>query len=262
MDRKECWKIVNEGFDEAMKIARERLFNHSFTQELKAGTLPIECIRGWVLNFYAYALETNSAAAYQYYLCNDFLNEKIDLLPLLADKRGDEFATPGPGGHQRTMDSLGKALGLDLREMQEHKQLPAMRARHDSAVWSYGLRQRLGAGIGEELFAEWCALWFESLTKHYGLTKEDAYYFSLHAEADSFSDHRSGEAIGHEIMGHSQSVRYIAVRMLEDGLVSPEEFRQGTLRQANIEDNLNFLDAVLHTYHPARRLSDVEQTRR
>lgn len=262
MDRKECWKIANEVFGEAMKLARERLFNHPFTQELKAGTLPIECVRGWLLNFYAYALETNSSTANQYYLFNDFLSQRIDLLTMLADKRGDEFANPGRGGHQRTMDTLGKALGLDPKEMQEYKQLPAMRARHDSAVWGNEVRQRLGVSIGEELFAEWCALWFESLTKHYGLTAEDAYYFKLHAEADSFSEHPSGETIGHEIMGHGESHRYLAVRMLEDGLLSPEELRQGILRGANLDDNLNFLDAVIYTYHPTRRLSNVEQTRR
>lgn len=262
MDRGECWKVVNEVFDEAMRIVREGLFNHPFTRELKEGTLPIECIRGWVLNFYAYVLETNSSSTYRYYLFNDLLSQKIDLLSMLADKHGEEFGTPSRGGHQRTMDTLGKALGLNRQEMQEFKQLPAVRASHDAMVWGNQMRRRLGVSILEALFAEWCALWFESLTKHYGLTEEEAYYFKLHAEADSLSNHPSGEAVGHEIMGHGQGHRYLAVRMLEDGLVSPDEFKQGILRGANLDDHLNVLDAVYYTYHPTRRLSDIEQTRR
>lgn len=262
LSRKECWKVVNEVFDEALRVARDHLFNHPFTQELKEGRLPIECVRGWLLNSYAWALEINSSAAYKYYLFNDLLNQKVDLLTMLADKRGDEYATPGRGGHQRTMDTLGKALGLDPKEMQAYQQLPAMRGMLDAIVWGNEVSQRLGMSLAEELLGQWCALWFQSLTKHYSLTAEEAFYFHLHAEADSLSDHQSGEAIGHEIMGHGQSHRYLGVRMLEDGLVAPEEMRQMVLRQANLDSYLNFLDAVYYTYHPTKGISDVEQSRR
>ncbi len=262
LNRKECWKIVNEAFDEALRIAQDRLFDHPFTRELKAGTLPIECIRGWLLNSYAWALEINSSAAYKYYLFNDLLSQKVDLLAMLADKRGDEYATPGRGGHQRTMDVLGKALGLSPKEMQEYHQLPAMRGMLDMIVWGNESSQRLGMSLAEELLGHWCGLWFESLVKHYGLTEADAFYFHLHAEADSQSDHQSGDSIGHEIMGHGQSHRYLAVRILEDGLMEPEEMKQTVLRQAGLDGYLNFLDALYDTYHPTKGISDVEQTRR
>lgn len=262
LSRKECWKLANEAFDEALRLAHDRLFNHPFTQELKAGTLPIECIRGWLLNSYAWALEINSSAAYKYYLFSDLLNQKVDLMTMLADKRGDEYATPGKGGHQRTMDTLGKALGLSSQEMQEYRQLPAMRGMLDAIVWGNESSLRLGMSLAEELLGQWCALWFQSLTKQYGLTAEEAFYFHLHAEADSLSDHQSGVAIGHEIMGHGQSHRYLAVRMLEDGMVGPEEMRQMILRQASLDSYLNFLDAIYYTYHPTKGVSDVEQSRR
>ncbi len=261
LDRVECWKVANEAFDEALRNARDRLFSHPFTRELETGDLPIECIRGWLLNSYTWALEINSSAAYKYYLFSDLLNQKVDLLAMLADKRGDEYSTPGRGGHQRTMDTLGRALGLDPKEMQEYKQLPAMRGMLDSQVWGNEVNQRLGMSIAEELLGHWCALWFKSLVKHYGLTEDEAFYFHLHAEADSLDDHGAGKSVGHEVMGHAQSHRYLAMRMLEDGIVGPAELRQSMLRQGNLESYLSFLDMVYYTYHPTKRLSDVEQFR-
>lgn len=260
--RRECWKVVNDTFDEALRRAQDRLFSHPFTRELESGTLPIECIRGWLLNSYAWALEINSSAAYKYYLFTDLLNQKVDLMAMLADKRGDEYSTPGRGGHQRTMDVLGKALGLDRKEMQEYKQLPAMRGMLDALVWGNEVSQRMGISLAEELLGHWCGLWFKSLVKHYGLTTVEAYYFGLHAEADSLSDHGSGKSVGHQVMGHAQSHRYLAVRMLEDGLMGAEEMRETILRQGNLDGYLSFLDAVYFTFHPTRRLSDVEQSRR
>jgi pyrroloquinoline quinone (PQQ) biosynthesis protein C len=260
--RKECWKMVNEACDEALRTAKGRIFAHPFTQELKAGTLPVGCIRGWLLNSYAWALEINMSAPEKYYRFNDLLSQKMDLLTMLADKYADEFASPGRGGHQRTMDILGRAIGLDPKEMQEHKQLPAMRGMLDSTVWGNEVSLRLGMSIAEEWIGEWCAVWFESLTRYYGLSESEAYYFRLHAEADSLGDHEAGSAIGHEIMGHGQSHRYLAVRMLEDGLLSPEEMRQMVMRSAGADSYVDFLDAVYQTYHPAKKLSEIEQTRR
>ena len=260
LGRKECWKIVNEVCDQALKTARDRIFSHPFTLELKEGTLPIECIRGWLLNSYAWALEINMSAPKKYYRFNDLLNENVDLLAMLADKYADEFAAPGRGGHQRTMDTLGKALGLDTKEMLEYKQLPAMRGMLDATVWGNEVG-RLGMSIAEEWLGHWFALWFESLTKHYGLSEEEAYYFRLHAEADSLGDHRSGETIGHEVMGHGQSHRYLAVRLLENGLLTSQEVRDMILRSSGVDSYLNFLDTIYYSYHPSKRLSDVEQSR-
>ena len=119
LNRKECWKIVNEAFDEALRIAHDRLFDHPFTRELKAGTLPIECIRGWLLNSYAWALEINSSAAYKYYLFNDLLSQKVDLLAMLADKRGDEYATPRRGGHPRPSNAAARGSDAQPRRAPE-----------------------------------------------------------------------------------------------------------------------------------------------
>lgn len=263
LNRQECWRIVNEVYDEAVKLACRSVFDHPFTRELKAGTLPLECIRGWILNSYAWALEINMSLPEKYYLFSDALCQKTDLLELLADKYADEFATPGRGGHQRTLDTLGQAVGLGCAEMQEYKLLPAMRAMLDSTVWNFEVSHELGIGnVLEEWFGHWCALWFESLTKHYGLSDEGAFYFRLHSEADSRDSHAGGEAIGHEVMGHAQGNRYMTVRALEDGRVKPDHLRQAVMGAASVDSYLNFLDAVYYTYHPSKRLSDVELTRR
>lgn len=263
LSRKECWQMVNQAVDEAIRIAHDRVFNHPFTQELKAGTLPMECIRGWVLNSYAWALEINMSLPNRYYLFNDMLNQKTDLLELLADRYADEFVAPARGGHQRTLDALGKGVGLDPKDLQEYKQLPAMRGMLDAAVWGNVVNLRFGvANAFEEWFGNWCALWFESLTKHYGLSEEAAFYFRLHSEADSFGPHSSGEAIGHEVMGHGEGNRYITVRVLEEGLVQPEELQEMVMGASSLESYINFLDAVYYTYHPTKGLSDVEQARR
>ena len=263
LSRKECWKLVNEAVDAAVNVCLERVMNHPFTQELKAGTLPIECIRGWVLNSYTWALEINMSLPHRYYLFHEMLSQKTDLLELLADRYADEFVTPVRGGHQRTLDIMGKALGLDPKEMQEFKQIPAMRGMLDSNVWGNEVKLQFGvANTFEEWFGTWSGVFFEGLIRHYGLSEKEAFYMQLHSEADAFGDHAGGESIGHEVMGHAQGNRYITVRMVEEGQVKAEDLPDLALRASAIDTYINFLDGLYYTYHPAKGLSDVEQTRR
>jgi len=133
----------------------------------------------------------------------------------------------------------------------------------DANVWSLEVNTQFGiANTTEEWFGKWCALWFESLTKNYGISKEGANYFELHSEADAYGEHEAGAAIGHEVMGHAEGNRYITVRLLEDGLVQREGLRETVIRMSSVEPYLNFLDAIYYTYHPDKKLSDLEQTRR
>ena len=263
LSREECWKLVNEAVDSALKLAHERIFSHLFTQELKAGTLPMECIKAWLLNSYAWALEINMSLPYRYYLFHNMLSQRPDLFELLADRYADEFVTPVRGGHQRTMDVLGKALGIEEKELKEFQQIPAMRGMLDANVWNLEVNTQFGiANTTEEWFGKWCALWFDSLTKNYGISRDDANYFALHSEADAYGDHEAGQAIGHEVMGHAEGNRYITVRLLEDGLVRPEGLRETVTRMSSVEPYLNFLDAIYYTYHPEKKVSDLEQSRR
>jgi len=263
LSREECWKLVNEAVDAAVKFAHDRVFTHPFTQELKAGTLPMECIKGWVLNSYAWALEINMSLPYQYYLFHSMLSQRTDLFELLSDRYADEFASPVKGGHQRMMDTLGKALGIELKELKEYQQIPAMRGMLDANVWNLEVNTQFGvANTTEEWYGKFCGLFFESLTKNYGISKEDARYFSEHADADAYGDHEAGQAIGHEVLGHAEGNRYITVRLLEDGLVQREGLRETILRMSTGEPYTNFLDAIYYTYHPDKKVNDLEQTRR
>ncbi len=263
LSREECWKLVNEAVDAAVKFAHERVFTHPFTLELKAGTLPMECIKGWLLNSYAWALEINMSLPYQYYLFHSMLSQRTDLFELLSDRYADEFASPVKGGHQRMMDTLGKALGIELKELKEYQQIPAMRGMLDANVWNLEVNTQFGvANTTEEWYGKFCGLFFESLTKNYGISKEDARYFGEHADADAYGDHEAGQTIGHEVLGHAEGNRYITVRLLEDGLIQSEGLRETILRMSTGEPYANFLDAIYYTYHPDKKLGDLEQTRR
>ena len=66
------------------------------------------------------------------------------------------------------------------------------------------------AGATEEQFGYWAGELFKYLTTHYGLSREDAVYFSLHEEAD-LKEHDG-------VMGHGTFRRQVLQRLLEDGM--------------------------------------------
>lgn len=63
----------------------------------------------------------------------------------------------------------------------------------------------------EEQTGYWSADFFKALTTHYGLTREQAVYFSTHEEAD-LKEHDGG------VMGHGSFRRMVLQRLLEDGM--------------------------------------------
>ena len=66
------------------------------------------------------------------------------------------------------------------------------------------------AGATEEQFGHWAGEVFGALTAHYGLTPQEAIYFSLHEESDT-REHEGG------IMGHGSFRRLVLQRLLEEG---------------------------------------------
>ena len=58
----EAQKIVDEAWEFALKDAFKRIWEHPFTRELEAGTLPIEIVRGFICNWYTAAQEINAAS--------------------------------------------------------------------------------------------------------------------------------------------------------------------------------------------------------
>ena len=83
-------------------------------------------------------------------------------------------------------------------------------SRLGTIVWEGTVAEFYAAGATEEPFGYWAGEVFTALTKHYGLTPEQAVYFSLHEEADT-REHEGG------IMGHGRFRRLVLQRLLEDG---------------------------------------------
>jgi len=229
--RENVRSLVNELYDTTVAEARERVWAHRFTRDLEAGTLPIEVIRGLILNLSTWAMEINASSRRKFGRFTEFYAQHPDLEELLADKAADEFTTPGPGGHQPTVYKLGAALGLTRDQMVSYRLIPATRGYLDSIVWHFDTGAPGGISITEEWYADWAKVWSKALTKHYGLTKEDVYYWDLHAEADSLDEHGATE-LEHHVMGHGMANRYLSWRLLQEGYGASPDLRERWIQMA------------------------------
>jgi hypothetical protein len=106
-----------------------------------------------------------------------------------------------------------KALGISEDEVFITPMLAEFRAKIDyfrAIVWEGTVAEFYAAGATEEQFGHWAGEVFTALTTRYGLTPQEAVYFSLHEEADT-REHEGG------IMGHGSFRRLVLERLLEDG---------------------------------------------
>ena len=217
--KEEAEKIVEETWDVSLRDAYKRIWEHPFTRELEAGTLPIEVIRGFICNWYTAAQEINAASAFGFYANRQLYTRIPDLEDLRAEGTADEFSAPGPGGHQRTIEGVAKGLGITREELIHYPLIPEARAYLDNLVCILSEPGRGGGiNINEERLAEWFKIWSHSLTKHYGLTQTDILYFTMHSEADARGEHFGGPVIADDVMGHADGNRYVAKRLLEEGM--------------------------------------------
>ena len=81
----------------------------------------------------------------------------------------------------------------------------------ETILWEGTVAEFYAAGATEEQTGYWSAEFFKALTTHYGLTPEQAVYFSTHEEAD-LKEHDDG------VMGHGSFRRLVLQRLLEDGI--------------------------------------------
>ena len=199
-------QIADEGF-------RRQVFAHPYMQELMAGMLSMSKIRGFFLNWYRFALEINTvkSEAYNHFL--PFLERHPDCYDLFTTQIADELIHPGPGGHVKMLHRTGQALGLSLEELVEHKLIPEARALVDCRVrlWREGpMAEAWASSMSEGPIGVWLGMWHEALTRHYGLSEDDAIYFSKHYEADT-QVHEEG------VMAHGEGNGYVLRKILEDG---------------------------------------------
>jgi hypothetical protein len=120
---------------------------------------------------------------------------------------------PKPPGHIHVVMETAKALGISEDEVFVSPMLAEFRAKIDyfrAIVWEGTVAEFYAAGATEEQFGHWAGEVFTALTTHYGLTPEQAVYFSLHEEADT-REHEGG------IMGHGAFRKMVLRRLLEEG---------------------------------------------
>jgi pyrroloquinoline quinone (PQQ) biosynthesis protein C len=191
-------RIVLETYDLTIK-------NQPFFVELRAGTLSRAKLRGWVTNWYAFALEVNTGMATAYHQFVGFFKRHPECEDLIAQKIGEEFTTPAIGGHARMLPLLGSALGVEPSEMIEAELIPEARGLVDFFVRSWidvPLAECYAVHLEEEIFGYISRDFRASLPK-YGVTEEQLKYFRVHEEADL------GE--------HSSTNQIILQKALEDG---------------------------------------------
>jgi hypothetical protein len=159
-------KFADELENKIEDLIKKRVLEGEFIRELDAGTLPLKVLQGWAKNWYTFALEINSSISCLYHRFGSLCKRHPDVEDIFTQRIGEELSYPGPGGHIRTMEGLGKALGVTRTDMIENQLCAVM------------LNEK---AQGSTVFSRMC----QSLRKPpYNLTEKDLYYLSLHGEVD------------------------------------------------------------------------------
>jgi pyrroloquinoline quinone (PQQ) biosynthesis protein C len=194
----------------------ERKINQGpFMSELRAGRLPLPCVRRFFKDWGLFSIEVVALNAVSYYVHLPFFVRNFDLLPAFTDKIAEELIAPKPPGHTLILLETANALGLSKPELFEQPASAAGRAISDYCrrVFQDGSIAELWAlHTFEETLGHWSKQWADALTTHYGLGRRDVIYFTAHAEADliQHQDH----------MGHGPLNRMILQRIFEQDLTS------------------------------------------
>ncbi len=244
MSNAEAKAYVDEFYKKVAKRWQERVTDAPFMQKLRSGTLPQKALRLFFKNWGSYTIEINTLEAASYHKHIAFFRKHRDLMGPMAEKLADELIHPRPPGHVHVVLETAKALGITEEEIFLSPMLAEFRAKIDfkrAILWEGTVAEFYSAGATEEQTGYWSAEFFKALTTHYGLTAEQAIYFSTHEEAD-LREHEGG------VMGHGSFRRMVLQRLLEDGMA---EVRPGyTLEYCGmtaVELHGAILQAVLNT---------------
>ena len=213
-DRAEAKAFVDEHYKKVAARWQERVTNSAFMENLRAGTLARTALQLFFKNWGAYTIEINTVEAASYHKHIHFFRKHRDLMASMAQKLADELIHPEPPGHVHVVIETAKALGISDDEIFLSPMLAEFRAKIDfkrSILWEGTMAEFYAAGATEEQTGYWSADFFKALTTHYGLSREEAIYFSTHEEAD-LKEHANG------VMGHGSFRRLVLQRLLEDGM--------------------------------------------
>ena len=214
MSSREAKAYVDEHYRKVAKRWQERVTDAPFMQQLRSGKLSREALRVFFRNWGAYTIEINTLEAASYHKHIAFFRKHRDLMAPMAEKLADELIHPKPPGHVHVVVETAQALGISEDEIFVSPMLAEFRAKIDfkrAILWEGTVAEFYAAGATEEQTGYWSADFFKALTARYGLTREQAVYFSTHEEAD-LKEHEGG------VMGHGSFRRMVLQRLLEDGM--------------------------------------------
>ena len=215
-EAKEYLAVVNA---KVIRRWEERVTQGSFMKALMQGSLPLPVIRLFFKNWGSFTIEINTLIAASYHKHLGFFKRHVDLLGPFGAKVADEFIHPKPPGHVLVMLQTAKALGLSESDVLRQPMLPEARAVLDfkrALLWEGTVAEWWFSMLTEEPIGHWAASWYRALTGKYGLTREQAIYFSTHEEAD-LKEHDQG------VMGHGSFNRAVMERILMDGYADVRE---------------------------------------
>src|SRR6185503_20089818 len=91
----------------------------AFMTQLRAGTLPLPCLRRFFKDWGLFSIEVVALNAVSYYVHLPFFVRNYDLLPAFTDKIAEELVSPKPPGHTLILLETANALGLSKEELFE-----------------------------------------------------------------------------------------------------------------------------------------------
>ena len=215
MNDKQAKALVDEHYKKVAARWQERVTNGPFMEQLKSGKLSDRALKIFFQNSGSYTIEINTLEAASYHKHISFFRKHRDLMGPMAAKLADELIHPKPPGHVHVVVETAKALGITEDEIFLSPMLAEFRAKLDfkrSILWEGTVAEFYAAGATEEQTGYWSAEFYKALTAHYGLTREQAIYFSTHEEAD-LEEHEG-------VMGHGSFRRLVLQRLLEDGMAT------------------------------------------
>lgn len=213
MDDKEAKEQVDQLYRKVRQRWKERVTEGPFMRALAAGKLSRDALRVFFKNWGSYTIEINTVEAASYHKHIAFFRKHRDLMGPMAQKLADELIHPKPPGHVHVVLETARALDIQDDEIFLAPMLAEFRAKLDfkrSILWEGTVAEFYSAGATEEQTGYWSAEFFKALTGHYGLTREQAVYFSTHEEAD-LKEHDG-------VMGHGSFRRLVLQRLLQDGM--------------------------------------------
>jgi pyrroloquinoline quinone (PQQ) biosynthesis protein C len=212
MNNSEAKAFVDNFYKKIAARWNERVTQGPFMKNLLAGTLPRSALRLFFKNWGSYTIEINTLEAASYHKHIHFFRSHRDLMAPMAQKLADELIHPEPPGHVHVVLKTAAALGIAEEEIFLSPMLAEFRAKIDfkrAILWEGTVAEFYAAGATEEQTGYWSADFFKALTTHYGLTAQQAIYFSTHEEAD-LKEHGDG------VMGHGSFRRAVLQRLLEE----------------------------------------------